>query len=64
MISLQERERQFKEFEQKHLGSKEDIELKIKQDTENTIREMEKRVNENKQQVFKEFYTFNLFNTS
>ncbi|VDK70754.1 unnamed protein product [Onchocerca ochengi] len=47
-----ERERQFKEYEQKYLGKKEDIEMKIKQDTEDTIKKMEDSVVKNKQQIF------------
>lgn len=48
---FKERERQFKEYEQKYLGTKEDIEAKIQQETENTIREMQRTVAQNIQQV-------------
>ncbi|VDD90377.1 unnamed protein product [Enterobius vermicularis] len=47
----QERDKQFKEYEQKYLGTKEDIEAKIKQETKDTIREMQRSVAQNKQQV-------------
>ncbi|KJH45417.1 V-type ATPase, G subunit [Dictyocaulus viviparus] len=47
----QEREREFKQYEQTYLGTKEDIESKIRRDTENEIEEMRKSVATNKQLV-------------
>uniref|UniRef100_A0A0N5AMP6 V-type proton ATPase subunit G n=1 Tax=Syphacia muris TaxID=451379 RepID=A0A0N5AMP6_9BILA len=46
-----EREKQFKDYEQRYLGTKENIEAKIKKDTEDTIKEMQRSVAQNKQQV-------------
>ncbi|ETN84580.1 V-type ATPase, G subunit [Necator americanus] len=47
----QERERKFKQYEQTYLGTKEDIESKIRRDTENEIEAMKKNVAAHKQQV-------------
>ncbi|XP_069946415.1 V-type proton ATPase subunit G [Cherax quadricarinatus] len=47
----QERERQFKEYEAKHLGSQDDIALKIKNDTHEKISAMNKQVAANKDKV-------------
>ncbi|VDM54933.1 unnamed protein product [Angiostrongylus costaricensis] len=47
----QEREREFKQYEQTYLGTKEDIESKIRRDTENEIDGMKKSVAANKQLV-------------
>lgn len=49
----QERERQFKEYEAKHLGSQDDIALKIKNDTHIKIDAMNKQVAYNKEAVIK-----------
>ena len=42
---------EFKKFEESYLGSKEDIEAKIRKDTEEQIEAMKKSVANNKQQV-------------
>ncbi|XP_045597924.1 V-type proton ATPase subunit G [Procambarus clarkii] len=47
----QERERQFKEYEAKHLGSQDDIALKIRNDTHEKINAMNKQVYANKDKV-------------
>ncbi|XP_050690453.1 V-type proton ATPase subunit G-like [Eriocheir sinensis] len=47
----QERERQFKDYELKHLGSQDDIALKIKSDTHVKISAMNKQVAYNKDRV-------------
>ncbi|KAG7164266.1 V-type proton ATPase subunit G-like [Homarus americanus] len=47
----QERDRQFKEYETKHLGSQDDIALKIKKDTVEKITAMNKQVAANKDKV-------------
>lgn len=47
----QQREQEFKAFEEQYLGTKKDIESKIRQDTEDQISEMEERVSSNKQDV-------------
>ncbi|CAJ0594265.1 unnamed protein product [Cylicocyclus nassatus] len=47
----QEREQKFKQYEQTYLGTKEDIESKIRRDTENEIEAMKKNVLAHKQQV-------------
>lgn len=39
-----ERERQFREFEAKHMGSREDVAAKIEQDTKIRIHDMSKTV--------------------
>ncbi|VDM66617.1 unnamed protein product [Strongylus vulgaris] len=46
-----EKYRQFKQYEQTYLGTKEDIESKIRRDTENEIEAMKKNVLAHKQQV-------------
>jgi ATP synthase subunit G len=48
---FQEREHQFKEYEQQYLGTKEDIEAGIVRETEAELAAMKKNVAENKQQV-------------
>jgi V-type H+-transporting ATPase subunit G len=50
-ILFQERERQFKEYEQQYLGTKEDIEAGIVRETEAELASMQKNVASNKQQV-------------
>ncbi|CAD6184672.1 unnamed protein product [Caenorhabditis auriculariae] len=47
----QQREQEFKSFEQQYLGTKEDIEAKIRKDTEDQISAMKQSVSANKQQV-------------
>ena len=46
-----ERERAFKEYEAKHLGTKEDIEKQIRNETNAQLEEMKRSVQANKQQV-------------
>lgn len=46
-----ERERQFREFEAKHMGSREDVAARIEQDTLVRIGEMNKQVAANKEPV-------------
>jgi len=46
-----ERERQFREYEAKHMGSKEDVAAKIDKDTELLLNNMEKVLEENKEKV-------------
>lgn len=46
-----ERERQFKEFEAKHMGSREDVAAKIDQAAHVRINEMNKLVVQNKEKV-------------
>ena len=46
-----EREKQFKEFEDKYMGSKEDVAARIDKDTKAKIEEMNKQVASNKSQV-------------
>lgn len=48
-----ERERQFREYEARHMGSKEDVALKIDKDTEVYLKDMEKLVEDNKDKVGK-----------
>nr|CAD7606877.1 unnamed protein product [Timema genevievae] len=47
----QEREKQFKEFEAKHMGSREDVAARIEADTKVKIDEMNKQVTVHKEQV-------------
>jgi len=47
----QERERGFKEFEAKHMGSKEDIASKIDSEATRKIEDMKQQVAQNKEQV-------------
>ena len=47
-----ERERAFKEYEAKHLGTKEDIEKQIRNETNAQLEEMKRSVQANKQQVY------------
>ncbi|GLH08435.1 V-type proton ATPase subunit G [Gryllus bimaculatus] len=47
----QERESQFKEFEAKHMGSREDVAARIEADTKLKIEQMNQAVAQNKQQV-------------
>ncbi|KAK3858655.1 hypothetical protein Pcinc_035161 [Petrolisthes cinctipes] len=47
----QERERQFKDYEAKYLGSQDDVALKIKQDTHIKITAMNKQVATRKDEV-------------
>uniref|UniRef100_A0A1I7ZCQ3 V-type proton ATPase subunit G n=1 Tax=Steinernema glaseri TaxID=37863 RepID=A0A1I7ZCQ3_9BILA len=47
----QEREHQFKEYEQKYLGTKGDIEAKIREDTNEQLEAMQRSVAQNKQAV-------------
>ncbi|XP_076065675.1 V-type proton ATPase subunit Vha13 [Oratosquilla oratoria] len=47
----QERERQYREYENLHLGSKDDVAAKIKKETDMKILEMNKQVDENKDKV-------------
>ncbi|XP_065576829.1 V-type proton ATPase subunit G-like [Artemia franciscana] len=49
----QERERQFRDFEAKHLGSKEGVAAKIDVDTKLKIEQMNKMVMQNKENVIK-----------
>lgn len=46
-----ERERQFREFEAKHMGSKEDVAAKIEVDTKRRIEEMNKAIISQKEPV-------------
>lgn len=46
-----ERERQFREYEAKHMGSKEDVAAKIDKDTELLLKNMEKVLEDNKEKV-------------
>lgn len=46
-----ERERQFREFEAKHMGSREDVASKIEQDTKRRIEDMNKAIVSQKQPV-------------
>lgn len=46
-----ERERQFRDFEAKHMGSREDVVAKIEQDTKHRIEEMNRAVSTHKEQV-------------
>lgn len=47
----QEREKQFKEFENKHLGSREGVSAKIDAETKSKIEEMNRTVQSQKRQV-------------
>lgn len=49
-----ERERQFREFEAKHMGSREDVAAKIDQDTKRRIEDMNRAVQSQKDPVMKE----------
>lgn len=49
-----DRERQFREFEAKHMGSREDVAAKIEQDTKIRIDEMNKAVLSQKEPVIHE----------
>lgn len=46
-----ERERQFREFEAKHMGSREDVAAKIDQDTKQRIEDMNRAVASHKEPV-------------
>ncbi|XP_014244662.1 V-type proton ATPase subunit G [Cimex lectularius] len=46
-----DREKQFKEFEAKHMGSREDVAARIDADTKQKIEEMTRAVNANKEAV-------------
>lgn len=46
-----ERERQFRDFEAKHMGSREDVAAKIEQDTKHRIEEMNKAIISQKEPV-------------
>ncbi|KAL3073177.1 hypothetical protein niasHS_002788 [Heterodera schachtii] len=46
-----EREQRFREFEQNYLGTRDDIEAQIKQETEANLKAMDSNVAKNKQQV-------------
>ncbi|MCL4131016.1 UNVERIFIED_CONTAM: hypothetical protein GTU68_003824 [Idotea baltica] len=48
----QEKEKQFKDYEAKYLGSQDDIAAKIKSETFTNITEMNKQVSVNKQKVW------------
>ncbi|KAI6198781.1 V-type proton ATPase subunit G [Aphelenchoides besseyi] len=48
---FEDRERQFKEYEQQYLGTKEDIESGIIRETEAELQSMQRNVAQNKQQV-------------
>ncbi|KAK6643638.1 hypothetical protein RUM43_005148 [Polyplax serrata] len=50
----QEREKQFREFESKHMGSKEDVAARIEADAKVKIDEMNKAVGRTKDAVIKE----------
>lgn len=50
-LIIQQREAEFKAFEQQYLGTKEDIESKIRRDTEDQISGMKQSVAGNKQAV-------------
>ncbi|KAL7302532.1 V-type proton ATPase subunit G [Trichogramma pretiosum] len=47
----QERDKQFRDFENKHMGSKEDVAAKIDADTKSKIEDMNKQVANNKEKV-------------
>ncbi|XP_074042542.1 V-type proton ATPase subunit G [Leptinotarsa decemlineata] len=49
-----ERERQFREFEAKHMGSREDVASKIEVDTKRRIEEMNKAIISQKEPVIQE----------
>ncbi|KAG5887602.1 hypothetical protein JTB14_002611 [Gonioctena quinquepunctata] len=49
-----ERERQFREFEAKHMGSREDVAAKIEVDTKHRIEEMNKAVVSQKEPVIQD----------
>ncbi|XP_065168922.1 V-type proton ATPase subunit G-like [Atheta coriaria] len=49
-----ERERQFRDFEAKHMGSREDVAAKIEQDTKHRIEEMNKAIISQKEPVMRE----------
>ncbi|KAI6212574.1 V-type proton ATPase subunit G [Aphelenchoides besseyi] len=50
-LMFDDRERQFKEYEQQYLGTKEDIESGIIRETEAELQSMQRNVAQNKQQV-------------
>ncbi|XP_067615441.1 V-type proton ATPase subunit G [Eurosta solidaginis] len=54
----QERERLFKEFEAKHMGSREGVAAKIDADTRNKIAEMERAIASRKEPVISEVLQF------
>ena len=58
----QERERQFKEFEAKHMGSREGVASKIDQETRLKIDDMERAVSQRKEPVIQEIlqYVYNI----
>lgn len=53
-----DRERQFREFEAKHMGSREDVAAKIEQDTKIRIDEMNKAVLSQKEPVSIQKFVF------
>nr|ADK34013.2 vacuolar H ATPase [Prionchulus punctatus]ADK34014.1 vacuolar H ATPase [Prionchulus punctatus] len=50
----QDRERQFREYETKHLGSKDDIQQRIENDTRQNLERMQQSVNVNKEKVIQQ----------
>uniref|UniRef100_A0A1L8DFN2 V-type proton ATPase subunit G n=1 Tax=Nyssomyia neivai TaxID=330878 RepID=A0A1L8DFN2_9DIPT len=52
-----EREQQFKDFEQKHVGSREGVAIKIDADTKSKIEEMNRTVINHKESVIQEILT-------
>ena len=54
----QERERQFKEFEAKHMGSREGVAAKIDADTRLKLDEMERSIQSRKEPVISEILQF------
>lgn len=50
-IYRQERERQFREYEAKYMGSREDVAAQIDRDTEQSIKDMEDNIAKNKDLV-------------
>lgn len=46
-----ERERQFREYEARYMGSREDVAAKIDKDTEQLLRNLDKSVMDNKENV-------------
>lgn len=49
-----EREMQFKEYEAKHMGSRDDVALKIEEETKRRLAEMQKDVNAKKDKVIED----------
>uniref|UniRef100_R4G878 V-type proton ATPase subunit G n=1 Tax=Rhodnius prolixus TaxID=13249 RepID=R4G878_RHOPR len=50
----QDREKQFREFEAKHMGSREDVAARIEADTRQKVEEMNRAVNVNKESVIQQ----------